>query len=75
MSQGRKPVTSMKLKDIRVDMWVETKMGYGQVTRVGGTHPPSVRVRIDQPFPRGVINMVPRDILSEGRAPSAAKGR
>lgn len=56
----------MKLKDLRVDMWVTTTAGYGQIVRVGGTWPPSVRVRVERPMPRGIINVMPRDVLREG---------
>jgi hypothetical protein len=46
-------------------MWVYTKLGYGAVKRVGGTHPASVRVAIFAPFPRGEETMRPRDVERE----------
>lgn len=55
----------MKLSAIKIHAWVETKMGIGQVQRVGGTFPPSVRVLITKPFPRGVVSVSPRDIVRE----------
>ncbi len=60
----------MQIKKIRVGSWVETTQGNGVVLRVGGTHPPSVRVRIMTPFPRGEVFLRPRDVLNELRAPN-----
>jgi hypothetical protein len=42
------------------------------VERVGGTFPPSVRVRIVAPFPRGLVNVPPRDVLQEVDPPAPA---
>jgi hypothetical protein len=52
----------MIIKQIKVESIVETTVGVGMVLRVGGTHPPSVQVRIVAPIPRGVCNVRPRDV-------------
>lgn len=53
----------MKIKDIKVGESYETNVGLGKCVRVGGTHPPSVRMEIFEPFPRGIVNVLPRDVL------------
>lgn len=55
----------MTLKSIKVGRWYETNVGIGQAERVGGTFPPSVRMRIVGPVPRGVVNVRPRDVIRE----------
>jgi len=50
------------IKKIALGMWVQTSVGFGEVKRVGGTHPPSVRVHIVGPIPRGIVNVLPRDV-------------
>lgn len=52
----------MTIKKLKVGMWVRTRLGDGEVKRVGGTHPPSLRVHIVAPIPRGIVNVVPRDV-------------
>ena len=59
----------MKLKDIKPGLWYETQMGVGQCVQSGGTHPPSVLIRIDLPFPRGAVNLRPRDVIREVPSP------
>ena len=54
----------MKIKDIKIGQTVSTKDGDGVITRVGGTFPPSVQVNIVAPFPRGIINVDPRNVLA-----------
>jgi hypothetical protein len=53
----------MKLKQIKVGQWYETRVGIGECKRVGGTFPPSLQVRIVAPLPRGVVNVIPRDVV------------
>ena len=53
----------MKIKDIKKGEWYETTKGTGVCEAVGGTHPPSVQMRITLPYPRGRLYMAPRDIL------------
>ena len=65
----------MKIKDIKVGKWYRTRAGTGQVERVGGTHPPSVRIRIVSPFPRGSVNVPPRDFEEEVPDPPPANPR
>lgn len=55
----------MQIKKIKAGMWVSTTMGYGKVISVGGTFPPSVKVDILAPLPRGSCNLVPRDVQRE----------
>jgi hypothetical protein len=62
----------MQLKRIQVGKWYETKAGVGVVEQVGGTFPPSVRIRIVAPFPRGLANVSPRDVLKEVDPPAPA---
>jgi hypothetical protein len=62
----------MQLKRIQVGKWYATRAGVGVVEQVGGTFPPSVRLRIVAPFPRGVVNVVPRDVLKEVDPPAPA---
>lgn len=65
----------MQIKQIKRGNWYETTQGIGQAERVGGTHPPSVVVRIVRPIPRGIVNMKPRDILNEVPAPETANAK
>lgn len=60
----------MQIKKIKQGCWYETKVGVGECVRVGGTFPPTVQVRITHPFPRGVVNVVPRDVIQEVADPS-----
>ncbi len=55
----------MNLKSLKIGMWVHTKQGYGAVKRVGGSWPPSVRVSIFAPVPRGLVTMMPRDVVRQ----------
>lgn len=55
----------MTIKQIKLGSWVETTVGIGTVERVGGTHPPSVRVHVRTPIPRGIVNVRPRDVLRQ----------
>ncbi len=61
----------MKTSSIKPGRWYETKLGVGECLRVGGTHPPSVQIRIDLPFPRGSVNLSPRDVYQEVPTPPA----
>lgn len=63
----------MKMKDIKVGRWYETALGNGVVTRVGGTHPPSVAINIISPFPRGVCNLTAREFIREMDPPREDK--
>ena len=55
----------MKAKEIRFGRWYETTLGVGECRGIGRTYPPSVRVYIVAPFPRGTVNLPPRDVLRE----------
>ncbi len=55
----------MQLKKIKVGRTYETTHGEGEVLRVGGTFPPSVRVRILRPIVRGDIELTAREVLRE----------
>ena len=55
----------MTIKQIKLGSWVETTVGLGTVERIGGTHPPSVRVHVRAPIPRGIVNVKPRDVLRQ----------
>ena len=55
----------MKIASIKVGRCYETKLGIGECLSVGGTFPVSVRFRIDKPFPRGTVTVVPRDVIRE----------
>lgn len=59
----------MNLKDIKRGLWYETTQGIGKAETVGGTRPPCVMVRIIKPFPRGLVNLKPREVLNEVPAP------
>ena len=65
----------MKISSIKVGGWYETKSGTGQVVAAGGTFPPSVRIRIVAPFPRGEVMVSPRDVLRKLDADEAPPGR
>lgn len=60
----------MNLKQIKEGDWYETKQGIGKAIRVGGTHPPSVRVKIVLPFPRGEVMLAPRDVIARCTPPA-----
>ena len=53
----------MNMKAIKAGDWYETTHGIGRCTAAGGTFPPTVRVNIVSPFPRGIINLAPKDVL------------
>jgi hypothetical protein len=55
----------MTITKIKVGKWYQTKVGIGECLRVGGTFPPSVQIKITHPFPRGIVNVVPRDVFHE----------
>jgi len=55
----------MTLKKIKQNRWYETTVGVGKTLRVGGTHPPTVRMNIVAPLPRGTCNVIPRDVIRE----------
>lgn len=59
----------MKLEKIKVGRWYETNFGIGECVKAGGTFPPSVQIRIERPYPRGVVNLAPRDVKHEIPAP------
>lgn len=63
----------MQLKDIKRGHWYETKQGTGEAVTVGGTRPPSVRMRITHPIPRGEVMVSPRDVIREAGKPAALK--
>ena len=63
----------MTLKKIKKDHWYETTHGIGQAEQVGGTFPPSVMVRIVAPFPVGLRNLTPREVLREVDPPEVEK--
>lgn len=60
----------MKIKDIKRGKWYKTTHGIGVVETVGGTHPPSVQIRITHPFPRGKLFLTPRDFEEETTDPN-----
>jgi hypothetical protein len=55
----------MTIKKIKVGHWYKTTLGFGECKRVGGTFPPTVQIEIVRPFPRGVLNLRPRDVEEE----------
>jgi hypothetical protein len=55
----------MKIKDIKVGKMYQTNIGIGVCKAVGGTFPPTVKIDIQHPFPRGVVNVKPRDVQHE----------
>lgn len=55
----------MNIKKIVAGRVYETDIGYGPVLQVGGTHPPSVKINIQGPFPRGINYVTPRQVLKE----------
>lgn len=59
----------MEQKKIKVGGLYETTHGIGRCEKSGGTHQPSVRVRITLPIPRGLVNLRPRDVLREIEPP------
>lgn len=59
----------MKIKDIKVGLWYETNVGIGECVRSGGTYPPSVQVNITHPWPRGTVNVAPKDVIREAKKP------
>lgn len=61
----------MQLKKIQVGKWYETTSGIGECVAAGGTHPPSVKLNIHYPLPRGVIFMSPRNVLKEVEKPQS----
>ncbi len=63
----------MELKKIKPGRWYETTVGIGECLEAGGTHPPSVKMRILYPFPRGNVYCTPRQILKEVLEPTAPK--
>lgn len=56
---------TLQIKAIKVGCWYETNVGVGECVRSGGTFPPSVRIQITAPFPRGLVNVKPRDVFRE----------
>jgi hypothetical protein len=50
------------IKKIKVNEWYSTTMGIGRVARVQEHSPPSVRIMIVAPIPRGEIWVRPRDV-------------
>lgn len=61
----------MPIKSIKVGSWYETTAGIGICEAAGGTHPPSVRINITKPFPKGTIYLSPRDVKAEVIKPEA----
>lgn len=64
----------MKITQIKVGKWYETKQGTGVVLAVGGTYPPSVQFSIVRPFPRGKVFLSPRDVIRELDPPAEQEG-
>lgn len=62
----------MKITSIKKGKWYRTTHGNGRCVSVGGNFPPSVMVDITSPFPRGRVNLKPRDVLEEIEAPTAS---
>ena len=60
----------MKIAQIKRGAWYETTHGVGVVEVVGGTHPPSVKIRITHPLPRGSIFLKPRNFIGECNLPA-----
>jgi hypothetical protein len=52
----------MRLKDIKIGEWYDTKAGTGVCEQVGGVHPPAVKIRITWPIPFGTRWVAPRDV-------------
>jgi len=59
----------MRAKEIKVGGWYETKLGVGECLAIQTSSPPSARMRIERPFPRGVIYVAVRDVLRKVDAP------
>lgn len=63
----------MQKTKIKVGKHYKTTHGTGECVRAGGTFPWTAQIRIVEPFPRGVLNFQPRDVLEEIPAPATAK--
>jgi hypothetical protein len=50
---------------IKQGSWYETSVGFGECIKAGGCFPWSAQFRIVAPFPRGMVNVVPRDVKRE----------
>lgn len=59
----------MRKTEIKQGKWYETKSGVGECLSAGGNFPWSAQIRITHPFPRGTLNVEPRDVLREVPAP------
>lgn len=58
----------VKAKDIKVGRRYETRIGVGEcVASAEGRWPPAAKFRISEPVPRGVVFIVPRDVIREVR--------
>ncbi len=55
----------MKQSEIKPGRWYDTKLGVGPCIDSSGRFPPSVRIHIIGPMPRGVISVTPRDVYRE----------
>ena len=59
----------MRMRDISQGCWYLTSIGVGECLKVGGTHPPAVKLDIIHPLPRGVQWVKPRDIHEQVMQP------
>jgi hypothetical protein len=59
----------MKAKDVKVGGYYETKLGEGECLAIQGSAPPMARMRIERPFPRGIIYVQMRDVIREVSKP------
>jgi len=55
----------MRAKDIKVGGFYETKVGVGECLAIHTSRPPTVRMNIMLPFPRGIIYVPCKDVLRE----------
>lgn len=60
----------MKQSEIKPGHWYDTKLGVGPCIDSAGRFPPSVRIHIVGPMPRGVISLAPRDVYREINDPT-----
>jgi len=64
----------MQMTKIKVGKWYETNVGIGQCLETGGRYPPAAKFNIVAPLPRGVVFVVPRDVLKEAEPATLEKG-
>jgi hypothetical protein len=54
----------MRAKDIKVGRWYKTNVGVGEcIADATGRFPAAAKFRITEPVPRGVVFVLPRDVV------------